>query len=138
MIKIMLPAVIGVAGWFIVVAGWFIVNRLEKNRDVDNKRLEKERDEYNKMLDIKLKYLVDSYMFFALNASKPPINISAMTEDDKKRLRDMKKAIADIQLFGSLKQIKLCRNIVVDLTNSSKDAQINVLRIRPICYQIYV
>lgn len=116
LIKIMLPAVVTVAGWCIVVAGWFVVNRLERNRDLDNKKLERRRDVYNKRLDIKVKYLIDAYRCIAFEAGRPfPIKTN-MIEDDEKRIKNLEQAIADIQLFGNLPQINMaievCKNIV--------------------------
>ncbi len=74
-----------------------------------------------KRTDIKTQYLIDAYRFLALEASKPPIN--DQMEDFEKRVNDLKQAIADIQLFGSLPQIEMCRQIVVSGAGTSEESQ---------------
>ena len=89
----------------ITIAGWWFVNYLESCRDIENKKLE-----------IKTEYLINAYRTIAMNAGRSPAKIVnfEMPEDLKERMFKFELAIADIQLFGTLPQIELLKNFVLN------------------------
>lgn len=80
----------------IAVVGWIVANHFTTKRDKSLKRQE-----------IKLKYLIDAYKFLADDIEQRELN----TETARK----LETIIADIQLFGSLKQVELTKKLADDL-----------------------
>lgn len=60
------------------------------------------RDSLNKKKEIRIQYLITAWQHLE----------SSSNRDNNKYLSDLEKAIADIQLFGTLRQIQLSREIV--------------------------
>ncbi len=60
------------------------------------------RDSLNKKKEIRIQYLITAWQLLE----------SSSNRDNNKYLTDLEKAIADIQLFGTLKQIQLSKEIV--------------------------
>ncbi len=89
----------------VTVSGWWCGNYLNKRRDIANKNLE-----------IKTEYLINAYRTIAMNAGRNPVELNnfEMPEELKERVYKFEQAVADIQLFGSLSQIKTltdwCKN----------------------------
>ncbi|UAK42812.1 hypothetical protein K8P02_00525 [Bacteroides nordii] len=88
----------------------FIVHSLNKKRDLINKKKE-----------MRIKYLITAWQLLE----------SASNRHDASLINNLEKAIADIQLFGSLKQIQLSKEFVSDMkTNRTADTSklLNELR----------
>jgi hypothetical protein len=79
----------------IIIFGWFIVNLLSSRRDRVNKRL-----------DLKAKYLIEAWY---------KLDELAATEADEVS-PDFNKIIANIQLFGSKRQILLINKVIEDIS----------------------
>ena len=74
---------------FVALAGWYLVHRLTAWRDRVNHRRQ-----------LKTQYLIDAFRRLANSANRSPAQNSPF-------FRDMESAIADIQLFGTKKDIEL-------------------------------
>ena len=92
------------------IGGLYLVNYLNLSRDIKNKRLEIKRDIENKKREIKIEYLINVYRNIEKSSGYPAMNFSQSTEKDIKRAEDLEQALADIQLFGSIYQIREARN----------------------------
>jgi hypothetical protein len=73
----------------VAVGGWFIVHQLSISRDIKNKRTE-----------LKIKYLIEAYR-----------KLENISQRDKPNMQDFESAIADIQLFGTKRQVELAQHI---------------------------
>ncbi len=87
----------------IIVIGWGIFHYLSQSRDIDNKRRE-----------IISGYLIEAYR----NIENVCGRGHSLTEDQKKRIE---RAIADIQLFGSVKQIEAAKNFTEKMNRTGYD-----------------
>jgi hypothetical protein len=95
-IKILSTAIIAVFGW--VVANYFTSRREVKN----------------KQREIKVKYLIEAYQKLE----------NCILRDLKDVGKDLESSVANIQLFGSEKQIKLAKKIANDISkNGSADLE---------------
>lgn len=101
-IKLLLPLLITTSS---TIYGWYFVNDLNKHRDIENKKLE-----------IKTEYLISAYRTITMNAGRNPSEIVnfEMPEDLKERMSKFELAIADVQLFGTLRQIELLKTFIND------------------------
>lgn len=66
--------------------------------------------------------LVESYRFLATNAGRLPIDLGNISEYSEDWIKGMQKAMADIQLFGSLSQIEECVRICEDIGKINPEA----------------
>ncbi len=82
------------------VGGWYAVNRLNKSRDIENKKRE-----------IKIEYLIKAYRSIQACSGYPIMDLTQVTEKDIKRTEDLEKAMTDIQLFGSIYQVREAREV---------------------------
>jgi hypothetical protein len=82
----------------VIVVGWRVVHRQEMQRDRDSKRR-----------DLRIGYLIDAYRRLEY-VSNRPISLE-MTPD-------FEKAIADIQLFGTSKQVELAQTFAVEFAEN--------------------
>ena len=104
-LKIIVTVVLAMFGW--VTAHWFTSKR---------ERAAKRRE-------IRVEYLIDAYRFLATEVSHRSLN--------EERQRKLESIIADIQLFGSAKQVddaKTLADEIVEKQNFGLDALINDLR----------
>jgi hypothetical protein len=74
----------------IVIIGWYVVHYLSARRDQTNKRR-----------DLRVQYLIEAYRRLEYAGNRP------MTKEIGP---DFEKAIADIQLFGTPKQVELAQS----------------------------
>lgn len=102
-----------IIGSLIVVLGWFVSHYFSQKRDATNKRKE-----------IVLDFLIKSYSILANEVSKRDI-------DTIEKQFKFESLIADLQLFGSSKQVELAKIIAIEMRekgNSDLDNLINDLR----------
>jgi hypothetical protein len=102
-----------ILGSLIVVIGWFVVHYFSQKRDATNKRKE-----------IVLDFLIKSYSILANEVSNR--NIDTVEKQFK-----FESLIADLQLFGSSKQVDLAKKIAIEMRekgHSDLDNLINDLR----------
>jgi len=100
-VKVLASVVIAVLGW--VVAHWFT-----SRRDISNKRRE-----------ISTNYLIDAYR--KIDSAIEPV------EFDRKWCESLQSAVAEIQLFGSAKQIEMAHQFSELLLSEEKINQ-NILK----------
>jgi hypothetical protein len=86
---------LSVIGVLIVIIGWFVVYFLSKRQDAINKRR-----------DIRIQYLIDAWRLIE----------EASHREDSKLNKNLEIAVADIQLFGSKKQIELMQQFINEFT----------------------
>jgi hypothetical protein len=91
---------------FVATLGWIVAHRLTAKRDLANKRRE-----------LKVKYLIDAYR---------QLEGAANREDRLSTTADLESAIADIQLFGTPKQVEMALNIAQEIVDK-QDALIDDL-----------
>ena len=80
----------------VALLGWFVVHRLTAWRDRVNHRRQ-----------MKTEYLISAYRSLANSANRPPTENSPY-------FRDMESAIADIQLFGTKRDIELVYSFLTE------------------------
>ncbi len=94
----------------VAFSGWIIVHQFNSRRDANNKRKE-----------IRLTYLMAAYRNLE-NAS------SRTKEEIEKGIgREFESSIADIQLFGTEKQVQMALAIIHKLSNENSDASVGSL-----------
>ena len=81
----------------VAIIGWFVVHRLSSNRDRANKRRE-----------LRVQYLIEAWRKLE----------NASNRSDNSRSNDLETAIADIQLFGSSRQIELAQKFADDIAKT--------------------
>jgi hypothetical protein len=97
----------------VVLVGWMIVHRLTAWRDRANHKRQ-----------IQTEYLISAYRRLANAANRPSVANSPY-------FRDMESAIADIQLFGDEKDVKLVNEFLVEFSSkgqASMDSLLTKLR----------
>jgi hypothetical protein len=77
------------ASSIIVILGWYVIHRLSTARDLANKRRE-----------LRVSYLIEAYRRLEYVSNRPII---------KELAPEFEKAVADIQLFGTPKQVQLAQ-----------------------------
>lgn len=82
----------------IALTGWFIVHRLNSKRDIENKRRE-----------LRTKYLIEAFRRIE----------AASNRKEEKDKRDFESAMADIQLFGTENQIQLAQDFMKEMADKS-------------------
>ncbi|MCE0499477.1 MAG: hypothetical protein LV481_16165 [Methylacidiphilales bacterium] len=95
----------------IVVMGWYVVHRLTTARDLANKRRE-----------LRVGYLIEAYRRLENISNRDPEEVIAS---------ELERAVADIQLFGSLSQVALVREFCLGFVEKrifSLDPLLNDLR----------
>jgi hypothetical protein len=80
----------------VAVVGWFIVHRLTISRDIKNKRTE-----------LIIKYLIEAYR-----------KLENVSHRDNPNMQDFESAIADIQLFGTSRQVELAQKISMEFAKN--------------------
>ena len=80
--------------------GWWVVHRLNAQRDVLNKRR-----------DLRVGYLLEAYRKLEGASNRHP---------SEERYSDIESAIADIQLLGTPKQVKLARDFTNNFAHEGK------------------
>ncbi|MDR2549702.1 MAG: hypothetical protein LBD10_05840 [Desulfobulbus sp.] len=96
----------------LAVTGWIVVHYFTSRREVNNKRRE-----------ISIKHLVDAYRVLTHDISHRKLSENRMIE--------LENLISDIQLFGSVEQISLVKNLADDVASGGPfelDPLINSLR----------
>ncbi|MFZ2448760.1 MAG: hypothetical protein WAW37_20550 [Syntrophobacteraceae bacterium] len=73
----------------VAVVGWFIVHQLSISRDIKNKRSE-----------LKIGYLIEAYR-----------KLENVSHRDNPDMHDFETAMADIQLFGTKRQVDISQSI---------------------------
>lgn len=94
---IILSSLISIVALLVSIASWFIGHSLSKKRDFINKKKE-----------IRIQYLINAWQLIEDASNRP----------DNKSLKNFEKAIADIQLFGTLRQIQLSRDIAINFARN--------------------
>jgi hypothetical protein len=82
---------------FVAVVGWVIGHYFTAKRELQNKRRE-----------IRVSFLIDAYQKLENAIHRPPGEVG----------HDLESVVANIQLFGSDKQIMLAKNISNDISNN--------------------
>lgn len=90
--SIFIPSILAA---IITVGSWFVLHMLSK-----------QRDQYNKRKELRIQYLIDAWRKLEFAAQRPDIDVKEYLEQP----------IADIQLFGSAKQIELVRRVGQDMS----------------------
>ncbi|MBI4811690.1 MAG: hypothetical protein HY800_09685 [Ignavibacteriales bacterium] len=80
----------------VIVVGWFIGHRLSSKRDRSNKRR-----------DLRVSYLIEAWRNLENCTNRNDLDTASILE----------KAIADINLFGSDRQIELAQQLVIKIKN---------------------
>ena len=94
----------------LAVIGWLIAHHFTSKREVQNKRRE-----------IRVSFLIDTYLKLENSIAKPPVHV----------VIDLESVVANIQLFGTADQILLAKTIANDIAkNGSSDLKplLNSLR----------
>lgn len=94
----------------ISITSWFVVHFFNQKRD-----------NLNKKKDLRIKYLINAWQLLE----------SASNRLDNSMSSNLEKAIADIQLFGTLKQIRLSRDFALEFATTKRakcDTLLNELR----------
>ena len=100
-----ITSIISIAALLISIASWFIGHFLSKKRDFINKKKE-----------LRIQYLINAWQLIE----------NASNRHDNTSLKNFEKAIADIQLFGTLKQIQLSREVAINFSRN-KSVNCNLL-----------
>jgi len=87
-----------IATTVIAVVGWFIGHQLSISRDIKNKRTE-----------IKIGYLIEAYR-----------KLERVSNSENPDRKNFETAIADIQLLGTRRQVKLAQDIAIQFEKDSK------------------
>ena len=93
------------------VGGWYIVNNFNKSRDIENKKRE-----------IKIEYLIKAYRSIQENSGYPIMDVTQATEKDIKRTENLEQAMTDIQLFGSIYQVRKAREVCKKAEPTTNDS----------------
>src|SRR5687768_2426855 len=84
---------------FLTISGWYILHNFAKQRDMENKQKE-----------LRINYLIEAWRNLEHAANRNSFDPSETVE----------KSIADIQLFGTSKQIELAQKFTSDLVETKK------------------
>lgn len=106
--EIIFPAVIIAA---VVIIGWYVAHYLTGKRDQANKRR-----------DLRVQYLIEAYRRLEFASNRPLIN---------EVVPEFEKALADIQLFGTPKQVALAQSFALGFAEKGThplDPLLNELR----------
>ena len=90
----------------VTMVGWYILHHLARKRDFENKKKE-----------LRINYLIEAWR-------KLEHSVNRKNEDPT---HDVEKSIADIQLFGTAKQIELAIKVVTDLVNNKNASLDDIL-----------
>ncbi len=90
-----LSVIISITAIVCTVCGWFIGHNLSRKRDLENKKKE-----------IRISYLINAFRQFE-NAVQKDYNSNELTQ--------LESDIADIQLFGSKRQIELSKEFAKEI-----------------------
>lgn len=88
------PVIGPVLAAVVAVVSWFVGHRLSVRKDLATKRRE-----------LRVQYLIEAYRRLE----------GAAHRSDAERLKDFESAVADIQLFGSGRQVQLVHKLVADI-----------------------
>jgi len=109
-LKLLIPLLITTGAG---IYGWYCVDNLSAARDLKNKQRE-----------VKVQYLIEAYRCMATDiAGRESINkpIGGETQEEiNNRLKNIERAITDIQLFGSNSQIEVLHKICNDINEKIK------------------
>ena len=97
----------------VALGGWLVVHRFSAWRDLINHKRKMQTE-----------FLVTAFQHLANSANRPPA-------PDAEHLKNMESALADIQLFGSKKQVQLVEDFVSEFAqanSASLDPLLNSLR----------
>ncbi|KAA6340197.1 hypothetical protein EZS27_011916 [termite gut metagenome] len=89
------------------VVGWLIVHIFDKHRDNLNKKKE-----------IRINFLINAWRLLE----------SASNQENNALVHNTEIAIADIQLFGSKRQIELAQKIAIDMATSKQADTLDLLK----------
>jgi len=95
----------------VAIAGWFVVHLLSSKKDRENKRH-----------DLRIQYLIEAWRSLEKASNRDDLSPSKS---------DLERAIADIQLFGSRRQIELAQKFAEDFAktgNATLDELLEDLR----------
>lgn len=93
------------------IGGWYVVDRLNKSRDIENKKRE-----------IKIEYLIKAYRSIQECSGYPIMALTQASEKDIKRTEDLEQAMTDIQLFGSIYQVREAREVCKKVEQTMNDS----------------
>lgn len=109
-LKLLIPLLITTGAG---IYGWYRVDNLGAARDLKNKQRE-----------VKVQYLIEAYRCMAMDiAGRNSVNkpIAGETQEEiNNRLKNIERAITDIQLFGSNSQIKTLHKICNDINEKMR------------------
>jgi hypothetical protein len=97
----------------IAMLGWIVAHHFNVRRDQQNKRRE-----------IRVGYLIEAYRQLEAGTNRGSI-------DGTEYGRGFESAIADIQLFGTAEQVRLAKQLAIDIAEHKKDASAGPLLL---CY----
>jgi hypothetical protein len=107
-LQILIPLLITT---FVAIVGWYVAHRFSVSRDVANKRRE-----------LRVQYLIEAYRRLEFAGNRPLTKEVAV---------EFEKAVADIQLFGTPRQVELARALALGFAEEGThplDPLLNELR----------
>lgn len=93
-------------GAIVIIVGWKVAHKQQLERDIEAKRLE-----------MRIQYLIEAYRRLEFSSNRP------LTPQ---LVPDFERAIADIQLFGSVEQVVMVQKIAKDFADKGT-ADLNLL-----------
>lgn len=84
----------------ITILGWYIIYRFDKYRDTENKKK-----------DMRIDYLINAWRKLEYAAARDKYDV----------IEHLEKPVADIQLFGTKKQIELTMKLANSIINKEQD-----------------
>ncbi|MFI5398987.1 MAG: hypothetical protein ACHQ9S_25940 [Candidatus Binatia bacterium] len=106
--QLVLPAILAA---IVAILGWYVAHRLSTERDVANQRRK-----------LRVQYLIEAYRRLEFVGNRP------LTPE---LAPEFEKAVADIQLFGSLREVQLAREFALGFAKNGThplDPLLNELR----------
>lgn len=89
--------IVSISTLMLTITGWYVIHLFSKKRDSENKKKE----------------IITTYLINAFRQIDDATN-----RKDSIKLLNLESAIADIQLFGSVNQIKMAQKIADDVKNN--------------------
>ena len=104
---------------FVNIGGWFAINSFSKSRDIENKKRE-----------IKIEYLIKAYRTMQENCGYRLKDFKQITEKELKQIENLEQAFVDIQLFGSISQVRkareVCKNAKTENIRTENDPRLRL------------
>lgn len=90
----------------VTMVGWYIIHHLARKRDFDNKKKE-----------IRINYLIEAWRKLEYVANRETAD---RAEAREKIIETIEQSIADIQLFGTSRQVDLVKTLLANLKEQHK------------------